>query len=554
MRQTMSEFSLDSLSSMLDDELSLEPEVPPAAEAVAPALVPPTQLPPAMQSATIPVGTMPVMQSSGPAPTEFVSNPLARLSALTQPNANVRKSSLEETQLYKSTPQPTIDLSIVRRSASEPTQAFTGQLADHVDVSATIPALVDPKKSSVPETTFWSPADREAMDLASVTQPVPLSLGEVVASVLVPGVTSVAPPEAVAPSETTNPSQPDVTQPLANVAPESDPITAQPIAPQLAAFFDGEPRRTTDARWEQAVESDRQFTTMLLSDMDELPWRSEPQKLTPEIVPAASAVVEEPPLIADASAAAPPATPVLAEALALDPAAFDVLEVVGAEQASFAATLAPQLLPASQEAPAESIPVPKPKFPEPTDEVRELAAFVLGRFTPGVSTVVALVGCEATRPGAEASIALAAAIADATGISTMIVDGDFANREISSAYDFAAAPGFAEALGQPAKGRVLAQSIGRENLYLLPAGDAVPEASEAPGCVSAWIAKAKQEYGLILVWLGAGEGEVARRLCGAADASLLLAAVDRDRPSRIEIAAERLRSSNARALGVALVR
>jgi Mrp family chromosome partitioning ATPase len=244
--------------------------------------------------------------------------------------------------------------------------------------------------------------------------------------------------------------------------------------------------------------------------------------------------------------------PVSAESPALDSGAFDVLEVAGAEQASVAAALASQPQLAPEEAPAvANVPAP---FPEPTHELRELAAFLLDRFTPGVSTVVALVGCEATGPGSAASLAIAAAVADATGVSTLVVDGDFANREISAACDYAASPGFAEALGQPAIGRDLAHPVGRENLSLLPAGDALPEASDARACVSAWIAKAKQEFGLILVWVGAGEGEIARRLCRAADASLLLAVVDRDRPSRIEAAAERLRSSNARTIGVALVR
>jgi hypothetical protein len=287
---------------------------------------------------------------------------------------------------------------------------------------------------------------------------------------------------------------------------------------------------------------------MLLSDMEELPWRAADVNLpSPAVEP-----VEAPPTDLEAPSAALPASSLDVESPALDPHAFDVLEVVGAEQASVASTLAPQLHSAPHEAPV--VAPAKPKLEEPTPEIRELAAFVLDRFTPGVSTVVALVGCEATPPGAKASLALAAAVADATGVSTLIVDGDFANRDISSAVEFAAASGFAEALGEPAKGRSCAQAISRENLNLLPAGNAMPEASGAAACVAAWIAKAKQEYGLILVWLGAGEGDFARRLCGAADATLLLAAVDRDRPSRIEAASERLRSSNARTLGVALVR
>jgi Mrp family chromosome partitioning ATPase len=276
--------------------------------------------------------------------------------------------------------------------------------------------------------------------------------------------------------------------------------------------------------------------------------------------PALVGVVEAEPAIVDAASAALPATPAEAESPSLDPHAFDLLEVVGAEQASVAAMLAPQQHSAPQEAPAVAKPTPHAKLAEPTRELRELAAFLLERFTPGVSTVVALLGCEATLPGAQASLALAAAVADATGVSTLIVDGDFVNRNIRSGAEFAAAsgfaeaPGFAEALAEPAKGRSYAQSVGRENLSLLPAGNALPDTSEAPARVAAWIAKAKQEYGLILVWLGVGEGDFARRLYGAADATLLLAAVDHDRPSRIEAASERLRSSNARTLGVALVR
>lgn len=526
MRQTMSDFSLDSLSSLLDDELSLDAEAKPAPQPVAQA--------PAPQSPS-PVPTQPVpapsVLTAGPAaPTELVSVTAARLASLTQPPSSVRKSSLEETQLYKSTPQPTIDLAQVRRSASEPTQAFTGNLHDHVDVSATVPAVVDPKKSSVPETSFWSAADREAADLATVTQPVSLPHAQSVEAVPAPAESSF-------------------TQPIADAVSASAPT----LPPQLAPFFEGQPRRTTDARWEEAVESDRQFTTMLLSDMDEAPWKVEQPKAAAETPPAVVETIDEQPAIVDAASVAPPATSVEVESPALDPHAFDMLEVVGAEQASVATALTPQLLPVQHEAPPV-VANAKPKFAEPTPELRELAAFLLERYTPGVSTVVALIGCEATRPGAQASLALAAAVADATGVSTLIVDGDFANRDITSTADFAAASGFAEALGEPAKGRSYAQAVSRENLNLLPAGNAMPDASEAPSRVAAWIAKAKQEYGLILVWLGTGEGDFARRLYGAADATLLLAAVDHDRPSRIEAASERLRSSNARTLGVALVR
>lgn len=521
----MSEFSLDSLSSLLDDELALEAEAPQAPPQIAPS---PSQ---------VPAATIPALQASEPAPTELVSTPAAPLSALTQPNPNVRKSWLEETQLYKSTPQPTIDLSVVRRSASEPTLAFTGVLSECLNGSATVPAVVDPKKSSVPETSLWA-AD-EATNLSAVTQPVPPPLAPVAAT------SDVS-------AEASDPTADAVESPLiANADPDPEFDPPGQVAPQLAAFFEGQPRRTTDVRWDEAVESDRQFTTMLLSDMDELPWKAAVANPTPDPVPVVSAVVEESLETVDATSAVSPAMPVSTPAL--DSSAFDVLEVAGAEQASFASTLAPQRLPEMQDAAVESNSNAQRNFPEPTQEIRQLASFLLERSTPGVSTVIALVGCEATRIGAETSLALAAAAADATGVSTIIVDGDFAHREISAACNIAAASGFAEALGQPAKGRSFAQAIGRENLSLLPAGQALPGASEAAACISAWIAKAKQEYGLILVWLGSGEGEIARRLCGAADAALLLAAVDRDRPSRIEAAAERLRSSNARTLGVALV-
>lgn len=518
MRQTMSDFSLDSLSSLLDDELSLDTPSAPIAQPVVPSPPPiPTQ-----------PASIPIALTTGPAAATELVSVTSRLSALTQPPESVRKSSLEETQLYKSTPQPTIDLSMVRRSASEPTQAFSGQSFEPLDASATIPAVVDPSKSSVLETTFWPAADREAADLATVTQPVAL-----------------APPA---------PAEVSFTQPIVDAASAIAP------APALAGFFEAQPRRTTDMRWEQAVESDRQFTTMLLSDMDDVPWRAELPQAANEISPFSASDISPYGAKGDErqanfdSASNAQAAPAPCDSPSLDSPALDVLDVVAVGQAPSNSMSALQQAQSPQDSPAETKSNPAAKFSEPTPELRQLATFLLERSTPGVSTVVALIGCETTRPGAEASLALAAAIADATGVSTLIVDGDFVNRDISCAVDFAAASGFAEALGQPAKGRSYAQSIGRENLSVLPAGNAMPESSEATSRVAAWIAKAKQEFGLILVWLGTGESDFSRRLYGAADATLLLAAIDSDRPSRIEATSERLRSSNARTLGVALVR
>lgn len=606
MRQTLNDFSLDSLSSLLDDELTLDALALPAAASSAAGTSSPgdasVEAPARVAAEHVPsqpAVTSPIELAPAPVPTEavgtqlfgtqlvgtqvvgtqllgtqLVSIPSSRKSAVAQTQApvpaDVRKSSLEETQLYKSTPQPTIDLSVVRRSASEPTQAFDGNLAAlgdlaapcylPSDASATIPAQVDPSKSSVPETTFWSKADRDSALLEaanpdpSVTAPVAPAPA---ASAPSAGATELVSPEAP-PSVQGPPEQ------------ESSPTVTTPrtIAQQLAGFFGGQPRRTTEVKWEQAVESDRRFTTMLLSDLDAA--MNEPMSTDSD--PGVPFALPVPPAASPAFAPGPPfaAEATVPSQVAAQPAqavSYETLEVAGVEQASSlpalaesdAATIEPAsfagALDPSPSANAPSHVAPgRAAFPEPSAEVRQLASCVLERSTPGVATVVAVVGCDETQAGAEATLALAAAVADATGVSTLVVDGDFARRDLSRVANAVEAPGFAESLAQSTKGRSLAQSAGRDNLQVLPAGAAPPEASEAPARVSAWIARAKQEHGLILVWLGSSGGEYERRLCGAADLSLLLAVVDKDRPSRIEAAAERLRSANARTLGVALVR